>query len=57
MKSIQDIKDEVTALQVALTTIQTDLQALQDAIPTTLDVPTIPQITIPLNTPVELVTG
>lgn len=54
MKTIQDIKDELTAIQQSLTVAQADLQAIQDGTP--VPVPDIPKITIPLNTPVELVT-
>lgn len=51
MKTLTDVRNEITAVQSSLADIQTELQALIDAVP----VPDIPKITIPLNTPVELV--
>lgn len=59
MKTLTEIRDEVTSVQSQLAQVQTDLQALIDA-PTTIPDPTptpdVPKITIPLNTPIELVT-
>lgn len=60
MKTIADIKEELATIQTQLTTVQQslavtqdDLQALQDAQPA--PAPEIPKVTVPLNTPVELV--
>lgn len=54
MKTLTDIRNEITAIQAQLAQTQNDIQAIIDSTPST---PDIPQITIPLNTPIELVTG
>ena len=61
MKTLQEIKDELTAVQTTLTSVQealataqTDIQVLEDSV-TPTPTPEIPKITVPLNTPIELV--
>lgn len=58
MKTLSDLRIELTAIQQSLAVMQDDLQTLIDApvpTPTPDPAPEIPKITIPLNTPVELV--